>query len=87
MSKLCTLKDFEAFFMTGGFIGVHFMMFAMLKNASRCDVRAVIFFYIRKLTVHLSKFASRTMLELTAEEMTWKSIMWHLEVMISNEQL
>ena len=63
------------------------MMFAKLKNAPHCDVSAVIFFYIRKLSVLLSKFASRTMLALMVEEMTWKSIMWHLEVMISNEQL
>jgi len=63
------------------------MMFAKLKNASYCDVSAVVFFYIRKFTVLLSKFASRTMLELMVEEMTWKSIMWHLEVMISIEQL
>ena len=61
-------------------------MFAKLKNASHCDVSAI-FFYIRKLNALLSKFASRTMLELMAEEMTWKSIMWHLEEMISNEQL
>lgn len=59
------------------------MMFAKLKYASRCDVSAVIFFYIRKSIVLLCKFASRTMLELMVEEMTWKSIMWHLEVMIS----
>lgn len=63
------------------------MVFAKLKNASHCDVSAVIFFYIRKLNVLLWKFASRTMLELMVEEMTWKSIMWHLEVMICNEQL
>ena len=63
------------------------MMFAKLKNASHCDVSTVIFFYIRKLNALLSTFASRTMLELMAEEMTWKSIMWHLEKMISNEQL
>ena len=62
-------------------------MFAKLKNESHCDVGAVIFFYIRKLNALLSKFASRIMLELMAEEMTWKSIMWHLDKMISNEQL
>ena len=62
-------------------------MFAKLKNESHCDVSAVIFFYIRKLNALLSKFALRTMLALMAEEMTWKSIMWHLDKMISNEQL
>ena len=62
------------------------MMFTKVKSASHCDVTTVIFFYLRKLAVLFFELASRTMLELMVKGMTWKSIMWLLEVMISNEQ-
>ena len=61
------------------------MMFTKVKSASHCDVATVIFFHLRKLAVLFFELASRTMLELMVKGMTWKSIMWLLEVMISNE--